>query len=89
MRKIATLIASSILIGAAAIAAPGSAHARFGAGVIADAVSDASMVQLTQQRGQRPPRRTSPPRTTAPRPNTTSPYVYPGSRGALLNCSFC
>jgi hypothetical protein len=89
MRKTATLIAISILTGAAALAAPGIAQARFGAGVIADAVADAPIVQLAQHRSQRATRRTSPPRTYRPQPNTASPYVYPGSRGALLNCSFC
>ena len=89
MRKISALIAAAA-IGAVTVAAPGSAEARFGAAAIADAVAETSMVQLAQQRSQRAPRRTAPPRTATQPPQTTpSPYVFPGSRGALLNCSFC
>ncbi|MGV3633119.1 MAG: hypothetical protein ACO1NY_02140 [Pseudorhodoplanes sp.] len=93
MRKMFTLVASSIMIGAAVIAAPGIAQSRFGAGAIADAAMDVAATQPTQfssqQRSQRAPRRTNLPRSYSPPPNTASPYVYPGSRGALLNCSFC
>jgi hypothetical protein len=93
MRKIATTVASSIFIGTAVLAAPGIAQARFAAGAIADGAVDVATAQPTQfsaqQRSQRAPRRTNPPRTYSPPSNTTSPYVYPGSRGALLNCSFC
>ncbi len=90
MRTIAMLIATSIVIGVAAIAAPNTAEARFGAGAIADAMTDASMVQLAQHRSQRTPRRANPPRTyTPPQADTVSPYRYPGSRGALDSCAFC
>ncbi|MGE3987129.1 hypothetical protein [Pseudorhodoplanes sp.] len=93
MRTTVTLVATSIMIGAAVIAAPGIAQARFGAGAIADTAVNMAATQPTQfsaqQRSQRSPRRTTPRRTYSPPPNTTSPYIYPGSRGALLNCSFC
>jgi hypothetical protein len=92
MRKTLTLVASAIVIGTAVIAAPGIAQSRFG-GAIADAAVDMSATQPTQfsaqQRSQRSPRRSSAPRAYSPPRSTTSPYVYPGSRGALLNCSFC
>jgi len=85
------LIASSVLIGTAAIAAPGIPQAGFGAP--ANGAVDVAAGQPTQfsaqQRSQRTPRRTSPPRSYSPPRNTASPYIYPGSRGALLNCSFC
>ena len=92
------LIASSVLIGTAAIAAlaiaaPSIAQARVGAGAIANGALDVAAGQPTQfsaqQRSQRIARRTSPPRSYSPPRNTASPYIYPGSRGALLNCSFC
>jgi hypothetical protein len=90
MHKTATLIAASIVIGAAAIAAPGIAEARFGAGAIADAVADLSVTQPAQyQRSRRSYRRGTAPRTYTPPPNTASPYRYPGSRGALDSCAFC
>jgi hypothetical protein len=92
MRISATLIAVSILTGASAFAAPGIAEAQ--AGAIADAVVAIAAPQPTQfsaqQRSQRASRRAAPQRTPTQRPQgSTSPYVYPGSRGALLNCSFC
>jgi hypothetical protein len=90
MRAITPFIAAAILIGVAGIAAPDVAEARFGAGAIADAVAEATLVQPVQNRTQRAPRRAAPARTT-PRTqaDTVSPYRYPGSRGALDSCSFC
>jgi hypothetical protein len=91
MRKTASLIATSILIGAAAITAPGLAEARFGTGAIADAVAELSVAQPAQyRRSQRAYRRSTAPRTyTPPQSGTASPYRYPGSRGALDSCAFC
>jgi hypothetical protein len=88
MRRTATFVTASILAGAAVIAAPGIADARFGASAITNAVTDLSVAQPAQYR--RTYRRNTAPRTYTPPPsNTVSPYRYPGSQGALLNCSFC
>jgi hypothetical protein len=91
MQKITTLIASSIVIAAAAIAAPGIAQARFGAGAIADAVAGIPTAQPAQYYGgyrtYRP--RSYAPRTYAPRYDNAPPYRYPGSRDALDTCAFC
>jgi hypothetical protein len=85
MRGSAAVVLASVSIGAAVIAAPGVAEARFGGGVIADAVADMIAAQPAQYR-----RRTYAPRPyTPPQYNTVSPYRYPGSRGALDSCSFC
>ena len=91
MRKTTTLIAVSIFAGVAAIAVPAPAQARFGAGAIADAVTDLSVVQPAQyQRGHRTYRRNTAPRPYTPPQSSTAPsYRYPGSRGALDSCAFC
>jgi hypothetical protein len=89
MRALSVAVMALVMIGAATMAAPTLAHARFGAGAIADAVADLSVAQPAQYR-QRAYRRTYPPRTyTPPQYDTVSPYRYPGSRGALDSCSFC
>lgn len=76
MRKPLMLIASSVLIGTAAvaapaIAAPSTAQARFGAGAPANGAVDVAAGQPTQfsaqQRSQRTRRPTSPPRSYARR----------------------
>jgi hypothetical protein len=92
MQRNTTLIATSILIGTAAIAAPPVAHARFGASAIAEAAASALIAQPAQYytgyRDYRAPR-TYAPRTYAPRYHNAPPYRYPGSRDALDTCAFC
>jgi hypothetical protein len=89
MRGSAAVVLAIVSIGAAVMAVPGVAEARFGAVAIADTVADMTVAQPAQYR-QRAYRRTYAPRPyTPPQYNTVSPYRYPGSRGALDSCSFC
>lgn len=91
MSAIAAPIAASMLIGAAVLAAPGIAEARFGAGAIAEPTASSPATQPAHDySGQRRSRRYTPPRTyTPPRSNNAPPYIYPGSRNALDTCAFC
>lgn len=90
MRTVSIAVLAVVMTGAASLAAPSPAQARFGAGVIADAAADLSVMQRVQHRPQQRPRRAQPPRTATPQPfDTVSPYRYPGSRGALDSCAFC
>jgi len=85
------MIAIALLAGAVSIATCGKADARFGAGVIADAVATMQTAEPAQYRhSRRSYRRTySPAPYTSSQSGTVSPYRYPGSRGALDSCSFC
>jgi hypothetical protein len=88
MRFAAIVLVTSI--GAASLAAPGTAEARFGTGAVADALADLRITQLAQHRTQQRPRRARPANVAPPQASgTVSPYRYPGSRGALDSCAFC
>jgi hypothetical protein len=95
MRTITALAAASIVLGAAALAAPDAAMAQPVAGILAGAVASNTIAQPVQDFSaqQRRPRtytpRTYTPRYTPPRSNTAPRYIYPGSRDALDTCAFC
>ena len=91
MRKILAMIAGAIVAGAAALAAPEPAAARFGAGAITEAMTDMPvMMQLAQHRPTRArPPVTRPRATASPQTSIDSTYRDPTTRGSLLNCSFC
>jgi hypothetical protein len=86
MHKIVTITAATVTLAAAAIAAPTGAHARFGAGAIAEAVAAAPSVQPTQYYGGY--------RSYRPRYSGGGYYDYrrsgyASSRDALDTCAYC
>ena len=95
MRTATVLVAASIVMGAAAIAAPTFAMTQPGAGIDGGPVASSTIAQPVQDFSaqRRRPRtytpRTYTPRYTPPRSNTAPRYIYPGSRDALDTCAFC
>lgn len=93
MRTTTALAAASIVLGAAALAAPDAAMAQPVAGIIADASDRVAQPAQDFSAQQRRPRtytpRTYTPRYTPPRSSTAPRYIYPGSRDALDTCAFC
>lgn len=86
MRNILTIGTAALALGVAAIAMPGDAQARFGAGATAQANEVAPAAQPVRYYGYRS---YYAPRYYGGGYYDYYRYGYPGSRDSLLTCSYC